>query len=114
MNIANFRSDTKRDFIKPVVRKIYLKIGINNHCLSSGISTMIQKLSNNHRIVHQLLSEETTKIKKKYQMSGGISLLLYSILIIIGANILNNITLLLISISLYDSLEIKGQSITIQ
>ncbi len=113
MNIANFRSEIKRDFIKPAVRKICLKTSKDKYSPSFGIFTMVQKHPNNRRIEHQLLSKETIKIKKKYQMSGGISLLLYSILIIIGANIFKNITLLLISISLHDSLEIKGQSITI-
>ena len=113
MNIAVFKSETKRDIIKSITQKIYLKISKNKHSLSCKKSTIIQRLSNNNIIKHQLLSEEIITIKKKYQMSGGISLLPFSILIIIGANILKKITLLLISISLYDSLEIKEQSILI-
>ena len=75
---------------------------------------MKQKLANKKRNKHQLLSEETTnKLKRGDLISGGISLLIFSILIMIGANISKNVVLLFISISISGSLGTKEQSIVI-
>ncbi len=53
------------------------------------------------------------KLNLKDLMSGGINLIIFSILIIMGANISNNVKQLFISICMSSSLRMKGQGIVI-
>lgn len=63
---------------------------------------------------HQLLSEEDiNKLNLEDLMSGGINLIIFSILIIMCANIANNVKQLFISICMSSSLRMKGQGIII-
>ncbi len=123
MNIDELRSETVKlgfinksrgDFIESVIQKINIKISRKIKNLITRISTIKQKLANNHSSEHQLLSELTTnKLNREDITSGGINLLLLSILIMIGANILKNVALSFISIFLSGSFGIKEQGTVI-
>lgn len=123
MNIDELRSETvklgfinksREDFIESVIQKINIKIRRDIQNLFSGISTIKQKLINNHSSEHKLLSELTTnKLNREDVTSGGINLLLLSILIMICASILKNVALSFISIFLSGSFGIKEQGTVI-
>lgn len=123
MNIDELRSEIVRlvlinkpqgNLIESVIQKINIKIRRDIQNLFSGISKIKQKLINNHSSEHKLLSELTTnKLNREDVTSGGINLLLLSILIMICASILKNVALSFISIFLSGSFGIKEQGTVI-
>ena len=110
MNIDDIRSEVARlefinkspdDLKELVIQKLKTKNSRNilNHYLN--ILRTLHKHTKFQRTKHQLLSENrTNKLKWGDLISGGISLFIFSILIIIGANFSINVAILLISIFL--------------
>ena len=123
MNINELRSEAERlgyinksreDLIESFIQKLIIIISRNIRNLFSRLSTIKQNIENYQNNEHQLLLEEATnKLKRGELMSGGINLVLFSILIMIGVNISKTVTLLFISILQSGSLGIKQQGIVI-